>query len=973
MDYSHENNVKQIKSSKQRTAKTRNKIMIMIGRVFVAVTLIISFGLGGAVVGAYMGVIESAPRTEAVAIMPSIYPSIIVDQQGNEIARLTGDENREYVTLDRIPLHLQQAFIAIEDERFHSHNGVDVRGMFRALHNNLTTDTTQGASTITQQVIKNNVRGIPRNTLGTKIQEIYLAMVYERELTELLGSQEAAKNHILEVYLNTIGLHHRLYGVMTAARYYFDKDVSDLTLTESAVIAAITQNPSRFSPVNNPQNNRNRKLLVLDNMLRLEFITEEEHAYAVADTDVYYRIIANERVTDQINSVHSYFVDSLKQQVARDLSEVHAISIAEAFHWLYNGGLRIYATKDMEMQAIMDDAFMNDALFPSVGFRIDIQYFATKRNVLTGRVENLERRGTVRTWEEVEPWVDTMRDSILRDNEYIMSERVVPIPQPQAAMVVMDWRTGFVKAISGGRGEKMLNLALNRAVDSPRQPGSAFKTIASFAPAIDLGRAHAGTIINDAPFTFEGYTPRNWYTGFWGPSSIRRAMAMSMNVVSVINMINTGIEESFQYVLNFGFTTIVTPDDPVVRGNQVFHDMVPSLSLGGLTHGVTQLELTAAFAAIANDGRYNYPMFYSRVLDSESRILLESTPVQRQILRSQAAYVLTDMMRDVVTNGTGTTTRLRNTTIPVSGKTGTTTNSHDLVFVGYTPFLAAGVWMGYDDPDRIPSNNHHMLIWRDVMERIHEDLPFRDFEQPPGVIRAAHCSVSGMRAVPGLCSSDPRGNTVVTDLFIVGDQGDHSCAVHVRADICIETGMRHGPNCPTHTRRSVVGVREGFYAAGSEAAMFTIFNSQIDGPICTHDGNHPQRPTQFFDSWSAWNAGGDEEEEDEAEEVGELELEMAYPIPPESIFPFPIPGIPIGGDGVNMPQAPISTPPPFLSSPVDQGQQQPAAPQQTMPPQMIPPPQPPPIPTQPPSMATPVPEFVPPNQSQPYEPPPADE
>ena len=953
MDYSRENNIKQIKSSKQHTAKTRNKLMLIIGRVLVALTLIAVFGLGGGVVGAYIGVVESAPRQPAVAIMPSIYPSIIVDQHGNEIARLTGDENREYVTLDRIPLHLQHAFVAIEDERFFSHNGVDIRGMFRALHNNLTTSTTQGASTITQQIIKNNVREIPRNTLGTKIQEIYLAMVYERELTELLGSREAAKNHILEVYLNTINLHHRLHGVMTAARYYFDKDVSDLTISESAVIAAITQNPSRFSPVNHPSNNRSRKLLVLDNMLRLGFITEEEHAYAVADTDVYDRIIANERVTDQINSVHSYFIDALIQQVATDLSESLAMSRAEAFHMLYNGGLRIYATKDMEMQAIMDDAFMNDAFFPAQDFRIDIQYLATKRNTLTGRVEHLERRETVRTWEEVEPWVDFIRDSVLRDNEYIVAERAIPIPQPQAAMVIMDWRTGFVKAISGGRGEKMLNLPLNRAVDSRRQPGSAFKTIASFAPAIDLGRAHAGTIINDAPFTFEGYTPRNWYSGFWGPSSLRRAMAQSMNVVSVKNMINTGIEDSFQYVLNFGFTTIVTPDDPVVRGNQVFHDMVPSLPLGGLTFGVTQLELTAAYAAIANNGMFNYPKFYSRVLDDEGRILLESIPVQRQILRPQAAYILTDMMRDVVTNGTGTTTRLRNTNIPVSGKTGTTTNTHDLTFVGYTPFLAAGIWMGYDEPDRIPSNNHHMIIWRDVMERIHADLPFRDFEQPPGVIRAAHCSVSGMRAVPGLCEHDPRGNVVVTDLFIVGDQGDLPCDVHVRVDICIESGMRHGPNSPPHTRRSIVGVREGFYAPGSEAAIFTIYDFQINGPYCPHDGNYLPRPTQFFDSWSSWSSQDDDYEDEDGDEPEVSEDDITTP--PQGLFPFPIPGFPNGMS----PSNPISTTPPFLTP----TEQQPVYPQSTVPPylQQTPSVLPPaPAPTQPPSMATPVPEYVPP-------------
>lgn len=754
MDYSREHNIKKMRGSKTNALKTRNKILLIAARVAFALVLISGFAVSGAVVGAYMGVIENAPRMEAIAIMPSIYPSIIVDANGVEITRLSGEENREYVTLDRIPLHLQQAFIAIEDERFFYHNGVDIRGMFRALRNNFTTNRTEGASTITQQIIKNNVRGIGRNTLGTKIQEIYLAVMYERELAELLGSREAAKYHILEVYLNTINLHHRLNGVMTAARYYFDKDVSELTLSESAVIASITQNPSRFSPLNNPENNRQRKLLVLGNMLRLGFITQEEHDYAAADSEVYNRIIANERITEQRNSIHSYFDDALIQQVVDHLIRDFAISREEAFFWIYNGGLRIYSTQDLAMQEIMYEAFLDDNLFPSIGFRIDIQYFLTVRNILTGREEHHERRDTVQRADQIDGFVQNTRDSILRNNEEIVSERVIPIPQPQAAMVVMDWRNGFVKAITGGRGEKMLNLALNRATDSARQPGSVFKTLASFVPAIDMGRASAATIVNDTLFTYNGYTPSNWYEGFWGPSSLRRAMAQSMNVVSVKTMIDTGIEESFRYVQNFGFTTLVSPEEALIRGNQVFHDMVPSLPLGGLTFGVTQLEVTAAFAAIANNGMYNYPMFYSRVLDQEGRVLLEANPVNRSVMRPQAAYIITDMMRDTMTVGTGTAARLRNTNIPVSGKTGTTQNAHDLLFVGYTPYLAAGIWMGYDQPAPIPRGTHHshLHLWRAVMEGIHEGLEFRDFERPEGVVRGT---------IPG-----GRG---AADLIILGD------------------------------------------------------------------------------------------------------------------------------------------------------------------------------------------------------------
>ena len=754
MNYSTLENEKNIKHSKQRTAKTRNKILVIFLRVFIALVLIAGFGVIGAGIGAYMGIIESAPEIEAVAIVPSIYPSIIYDRNGNEVTRLAGEQNREYVTLDRIPLHLQQAVIAIEDERFFQHNGVDIRGIFRALYSNFTSDTTQGASTLTQQVIKNIVRDIPRNTLGTKIQEIYLALRFEKDLVEQLGSREAAKNHILEVYLNTIFLSHGLNGVMTAASYYFDKDVSELTISEAAVIAGITQSPTRFSPINNPEQNQIRKGHVLGNMLRLGFITKEEYEYAIADEDVYNRIIANERISDSQNYIQSYFNDSLIEQVAQDLIDNLQISREQAFFAIFNSGLKIYSTQNMEMQEIVDDVFLDDRFYPEVGFKIDVIYTVTKRNTLTGRQENIERRGTVPNREAMDDFVESARRSVLRENDEIVAERIIPFPQPQAAMVLMDWTNGNVLAVAGGRGEKLVNRGLNR-INSPRQPGSVFKTLAAFAPAIDLGKAHASTIVMDEPFTYEGYSPSNWYEGYRGPSTLRKGMEDSMNIVAVKTTINTGLRESFEYLKNFGFTTLVTPEDPIVTANgEVFHDMVPSLPLGGLTIGVTQLEVTAAYAAIANEGKYNEPKFYTLVLDQFGDVLLEQETMQKEIMRPQAAYIITDMMRGVVNRGTGGQARLRNTNIPVAGKTGTTSNGNDLLFAGYTPYIAAGIWMGYDQPEPIPTNNHHLQLWREVMERIHENYEYRDFQRPPGIIQATHWGI--------------------TDLFVVGDYIDTS-------------------------------------------------------------------------------------------------------------------------------------------------------------------------------------------------------
>ncbi len=829
-NYSTESNEKNKRRHKSKTAKVRNKFISYTLRVIIVLVLVGGFAAGGAVVGAYLGIIENAPQIEPIRIMPNIFTSIIYnDKTGQETDRLKGEENREYATLERIPKHLRNAFIAIEDERFYSHDGVDFKGMLRAVYVSLTSSRKQGASTITQQLIKNNFTKVMRNSIETKIQEQYLAIEYEKEMIKSYGSKQEAKDKILEIYLNTIGLHHGLNGVQTAAIYYFGKDVSELTISESAVIAAITQIPTYYAPDIHPENNRERQLVVLKKMLEQELITQQEYDQAVAD-NVYDRISDNSVVQDETPSYHSYYDDRLVVEVARDLLENnYVLSLQEGYNWVYNAGLKIYSAQDLEMQAIMDRAYENDELFPAKDFEIDIQYTISLKNNITNKVENIYREGTVKTEEEIEGFVNAVKDEVITDNHDFIMDKLIPIPQPQSAMVIMDYYTGQVKALTGGRGQKLANRSLNRATDSERQPGSVFKVLASYAAAIDLGLVTPGTVIVDEPYTYKGYSPTNWYSGYRGPSTVRDGIRDSMNILAVKNMVDTGIETCFDYLKNFGFTTLVERQE--IRG-EIHSDIGPATALGGITFGVTQLEVAAAYGTIANQGQYNKPIFYTKVLDHDNKVLLDNTQQPRQVLKRQSAYLLTDMMKDVVTSGTGRKAAFQEVKMPIAGKTGTTTDTIDLTFVGYTPYYVGSIYLGYDHPKTIKEDTgYHMVLWRTIMEEIHRNLEYKDFEKPDGLVNLRVCNKSGKLAVVGLCDQDYKGDATRSDIFIVGTQPTASCDLHTSVTIDTSTGMLANPYCPDEVRQTVIGVTGFVPDEESDQPAFTYIECTTHGPF----------------------------------------------------------------------------------------------------------------------------------------------
>lgn len=829
MNYSKQENEKKRIAYKSKSKKVLNKGWLICVRIFVAVLIIGFFSAAGAVFGAYLGILENTPKVDFLGQADGNFDSIVyLDSTNEEVDRYTGGENREYVAYENIPQYLKDAFVAIEDKRFYEHNGVDFQGMVRAVFVMLSSDKTEGASTITQQLIKNKL-GLLSNSFETKIQEQYLAVKCEEVLTEKLGSKKAAKEYILGLYLNLIGLGESQIGVQAASLFYFDKDVSELTLSECAVLAATTQKPTKNSPLKHPENNIKRRDYVLEVMLEMGTITQDEYDEAMAD-DPYGTISSVSAALMEQPSFHSYYNDAMFNQIVRDLMEQKGLSKVEANNLIYNGGLSIYSLQDTRIQKIVDEAYLDEANFPDNEYALQVEYIASVKNNVTGKTTNFSKTEVVKNQEQADAFVERMRNE-LSGLDKVIDDRVNISVQPQSGFVVMDQSTGYVRAISGGRGEKQVNRGFNRATDADRSPGSVFKVLASYAPAIDMGLITPATIIDDVPTKIGGYEPSNWdqKNQFKGLTTVREAIKDSMNICAVKNMYNTGVDNCLRYLKEFGLPMV---DD----------DYNLSTALGGITNGVSPIDLAAAYSTIANQGYYNKPILYSRVLDHDGNVLLENTPQPKEVLKKTTAYLLLDIMKDVVRAGTGGQAQFKKVSMPIAGKTGTSSLDKDLCFVASTPYYTASIWLGYD----IQASMHnygsvHLRLWSKIMEQVHAELPYKDFEVPSGLTTATICMESGMLAGE-LCKRDPRGDRTRTEIFVKGTQPTEVCSVHREYDICKDSGLLATENCPQESVEHVVGIVRPIPYEGDDKgkiadAAYEFGNDVLEGKTCEiHNG-----------------------------------------------------------------------------------------------------------------------------------------
>lgn len=688
-------------------------------------------------IGYVFAIIKSTPELDVNAVLSLNEPSMLFDSEGTYIDNLPTDEERYKVSLDEMSQYLKDAYIAIEDERFYSHHGIDIkRTLGSALRSGLYYFTgkgnIQGGSTLTQQLIKNTLLTNDIK-IERKIREIYLSLNLEKKLS---------KDQILEAYLNTIPLGGKIYGVEAASKYYFEKSAKDLNLAESAFIAGLTQAPSAYSPydpdnIEDPSIYLDRTKTVLMKMKDLGKISQEEYdeAYAFVDAN---KFAFSQTVTNyKIN--YEWFVYPAIDQVRNDLKETYKYTDEDVDKLFSTGGLKIYTTMDRAMQdstqAVIDD-------------RSSIQQLDIYANP-----EVTDENGTLAL---------------------------------QAAAAIMDYRTGEVKVLVGGRGDQPAR-STNRAYDALRSIGSSTKPLTVYGPAIDTKTITAGTVLDDAGLSsaiqskYPGWNPQNWNFKSDGYITARESLALSKNVPTIMIENKLGIETGLSYGEKLG----------LVYGEKS-KSSIATLSLGeftgydpedGSVDGGNPFILASAYATFGNNGLYTEPMLYTKVVDGNGKVLLEKKPKQEQIFSPQTAYIMRDLLKGPLSFD-GALAKLSN--MPVIGKTGTTNSVTDFLFAGLTPYYSGAVWIGYDDHSAIGGASYSSSaasLWGAIMAPIHADLEYKEFDgNPGGVTTVTICKDSGKRATD-LCAHDQRGSRVYTEMFISGTEPSGVCDVHVSAKV----------------------------------------------------------------------------------------------------------------------------------------------------------------------------------------------
>ncbi len=846
---------KGVRKKQQALHSTGKKWSRKVAFAFVQVFLIAMIGVciigASAGIGAFKGILATAPDISNIDVTPSGFSTFVYNIEGTQIKKLVStDANRIPVSIDMVPQDLKDAFVAVEDARFYDHNGIDIKGIIRAgvigIQNR---HFSEGASTITQQLLKNNVftdwtsEDSLADKFKRKFQEQYLALELEKVMD---------KESILINYMNTINLGSNTLGVEAASRRYFDKHVNELTLSECAVIAGITQNPSRYNPITHPEKNAERREKVLKDMMDQGYISAEEREEALAD-DVYSRIqVADAKNED--NDVSTYFVDALTDDVMEDLIAA-GYNETQAYTLLYSGGLKIYSTQDPKIQAICDNAFADESNFPA-NTKWYLHYELTidrangdRENVSTEMFRSYWKENRSPSYnliytsqEEAYQDIEAYKADVMRSGDEVFGENINLTPQPQVSLVVEDQSTGCIVAMVGGRGAKTASRTLNRATDTTRQPGSTFKVVSTYAPALDSAGLTLATVMNDAPFNYATGRPvANWYgEKYRGLSSLRDGIRDSMNIVAVKTLTQITPQLGFDYLKNFGFTTVVEREE--ING-EIFSDIQQTTALGGLTHGVTNEELNAAYACIANGGTYIKPKLYTKVLDHDGNIILDNTmPNSKQVIKETTAFLLTDAMVDVVTSGTGGSVNFGN--MAIAGKTGTTSDYNDVWFSGYTPYYTATTWAGFDNNVKLSGDEKNLAkkLWRAVMSEIHAELPSQSFSVPSGIVTATVCARSGKLPIAGLCDG-----TLRTEYFAENTIPSETCDVHYAGQICQYSMLPAREFCPFKVEGVVelTPVEDVSLQSGSSTGTTQVVNedgsvSEVPVPapqsnMCPHD------------------------------------------------------------------------------------------------------------------------------------------
>lgn len=682
-----------------------------------------------------------------------------------ELEQIDSAENRVWASYKDIPEGLINSAIAIEDKRFMEHAGVDWITTGRACVKMFLGTGSAGGSTLTQQLIK-NLTHEDEVTVHRKIQEIFRALEVEKRYS---------KQEIMEWYLNNIYLGQGCYGVQSAARVYFGKDLAELTTAECASIISITNNPSLFDPYISPSRNRDRQVIILDQLLAQGYISEAEHKAAINQQMDFHSDYGEEEVftcgscgfegtRDQFvensedghwycpqcsavtsivkeSSCYSYFVDTVIRDVVNDLMETYGYTERVAYQKLSTGGYRIFSTIDIDAQNIVDNIYQDLSKIPQTD-----------------------------SWQQL-----------------------------QSGIVIIDNETGDISALCGGVGTKEGSLTLNRATQSRRQPGSSLKPIAVYCPAFDMGICTPASTYEDAPD--ENGWPKNDGGGNSGNMTVNHGVCSSLNTISVKVLRDLGVENSFEYATEkFGLSTLVT--SITINGKDFTDKALAPLSMGALTYGVTVREMAQAYATFPNQGVFRQARTYTRVEDSTGKTVLDNQQQAHQAVSSKAAWYMQNVLNNAVLSGTGWAAYMDG--YSVCGKTGTTSDDFDRWFCGFTPYYTASVWCGFDENEEIDlvgdTTNPSVRLWKMVMSELHKGRESKYFEIPADTTYVSVCVDSGGLATDAckeVCVSKDKVASRVEKVLIFDEDAKDldDCDYHEKHKICPETGLLANEYC----------------------------------------------------------------------------------------------------------------------------------------------------------------------------------
>lgn len=724
-------------------------------KLCLVVGVLAGFTALGLILGVAKAYIDTTPSLDIAMLTKSDRTSYIYDCNGRMITTFASMEYRDWADIDEFPDNLKNALIAVEDVRFYKHGGLDFKRLFSAVINTLRNTNTHGGSTLTQQLIKNKVLSNIRS-YKRKIQEAYLA--YELEST-------ISKDEILEAYMNDVYLGDSNYGFKTAAKDYFGKELDELTIRECAMLAGMVQKPNLTNPRANTYKRFNddgtnkmnvtndRTDVVLKAMYEARFITLDQYNNALKEEVEILEVSSQKQLYDMAYFVEYGIYDVVTNLLkVRDLPDTSANRSAVEKE-LRTGGYKIYLTVDPDIQKNVQDTITNWDKYPALR--------NSGSNVVTDPVSGITAQ------------------------------------QPQAAAVIIDQSTGRIVAMVGGREEPVQKRQLNRAYQSSMPVGSSIKPLAVYGPALDSGATPATGILN-SELAIDGYGGKGYPSigsrRWEGIIPIRRGIVSSLNIVAariVFDIVTP--ERSAEYLEKLGIDkTRINVDGP-------------GLALG--TSGITPLEMAAAYACIANGGVYNQPVSFTQVVAEDGTVVLDAADIQEsyRVYEESTAFILADMMKDVVASGTGTSARING--ITVAGKTGTNDDFSSVYFAGFTGYYTASLWIGHDKYSEkliagSTGGNSAAPLWQAFMSKIHTGLsnkPVVDVSPGDiGVVKVSICPISGKLATEA-CSHDVN-NPPITDWCSIEHIPDEYCDMHCDIEYCSASDMPAGTNCPIEQR-----------------------------------------------------------------------------------------------------------------------------------------------------------------------------